>query len=80
MRKLIISILIGIVLTSCKVQSTAMQTEGRILYAEEDRVFVVFKDAFIRNRYYAEWFYFPNHGQIDINNYTIIVSLSEIPK
>lgn len=73
MRGIIISIIM--LISSCTVLPPTLHTEGEIVHAEPDRIFVIFKDAFQTEEWKAVWFYLPGAGVVDKDKYRVEMQL-----
>lgn len=74
MRKVIISLMSF--LASCTVIPPTLHTEGEIIHAEPDRIFVIFKDALAPEEWKAVWFYVPGEGIVDRDQYKVELHLT----
>jgi len=71
--------IITLVFSSCSPQIRGLHTEGHIIKAEPDRIFVLFEDAMGRPGHYSgNWFYVPGASYLNIEAYKVKVELQEI--
>lgn len=70
-------IILLLLLCSCASRKpVGLYTTGTILMTENDRVFVLFEDAFDRpGNFLGDWFYFPGIGLINREDYSVEVKL-----
>jgi len=68
-----------LIVMSCSPEIRGLHTEGHILKAEPDRIFVLFEDAMGKPGHYSgNWFYVPGATHLNIDHYTVQVNLKPI--
>lgn len=62
--------------SGCASYPTALLTEGQIIEAAEDRIFVVFREADQLDKHTGGWFYLPGKGIVDKDHYRVTLVLT----